>query len=433
MTPWPAAAPSRSLAATPAATPGQQPTGLPPRALPAGLPLPPPPTNLPPPPNYRDPFPLGNAAAQRYAQLQPPPEPEPESPATWLSQSFYAEARANFNSYDPGVWIGNTNVNVMGLMFWPWFGVTIWCFLLTIYFEVISPSHKEWVAMPMDAHVLMGGALGFLVVMRTDASMERWWEARCAWSTISNCCLSIGAQTAPALQGDNATEKVLGLLMAIVVATKAHLRDEKIQKDELGELMDPQLVRLLNRSANPPLQALKALSTQVRLTLPHDDPNTDTLDESKLGAALYDEVSEQIRVMNHAVGAMVKIKTTPMVYSYIATLRCFMLLWLVTFPISLIGEFSWMAAPALSLIAFLFLNVEQMAVEIEQPFGDDANDLPMEEYILELEKTLLEMVPGYEYPPDEEDEAAEVFKATPQDGWNNVSPEWRERRVIGQR
>ena len=146
----------------------------------------------------------------------------------------------------------------------------------------------------------------------------------------------------------------------------------------------------------------------------------------------------------------------------VTTLRSFLILWLATLPMSMIGEFGWLAPPALSFIAYLFLNVEQMAVEIEQPFGDDPNDLPQEacaapplartspptaparrpsplphaprptpnaqrptphaprptptaclaaaacpsqEYILELEETLLEMLPGYEPPPtDDEDE-----------------------------
>jgi len=219
-------------------------------------------------------------------------------------------------------------------------------------------------------------------------------------------------------------------LMAFVVALKAHLRDQKIEPAELGERMDPELIRLLNRSANPPLQALKALSATVRVSLPRDDPNTDNHDESKLGPALYDETSEQIRVINHAVGACMKVKSTPMVFSYIATLRSFLLLWLATFPMALIGEFGWMAPPALSLIAFLFLNVEQMAVEIEQPFGDDANDLPMESYIMELETSLMEMAPDFEFPPDEEDEAQAAMAAATAShvGWNRVSPDWAGRR-----
>ena len=45
----------------------------------------------------------------------------------------------------------------------------------------------------------------------------------------------------------------------------------------------------------------------------------------------------------------------------------------------------------LSTIAYLFLGVEQMAIEIEGPFGDDANDLPIEEFILSLEMVLMGM------------------------------------------
>ena len=58
-------------------------------------------------------------------------------------------------------------------------------------------------------------------------------------------------------------------------------------------------------------------------------------------------------------------------------------------------RYGWLAPAALSVIAFLFFTVEQMAIEIEQPFGDDANDLPLEDYIVNLEKTLLEMLPGH--------------------------------------
>jgi hypothetical protein len=42
-----------------------------------------------------------------------------------------------------------------------------------------------------------------------------------------------------------------------------------------------------------------------------------------------------------------------------------------------------------------------MAIEIEQPFGDDANDLPIEDYILNLEATLLDMLPGNTHRADD--------------------------------
>jgi hypothetical protein len=77
----------------------------------------------------------------------------------------------------------------------------------------------------------------------------------------------------------------------------------------------------------------------------------------------------------------------------VTTLRSFLLIWLATLPFVLIGHYGWVAAPALSVTAFLFLTVEQMAIEIEQPFGYDANDLPIEKYILELETTIYQLLP----------------------------------------
>jgi len=159
-------------------------------------------------------------------------------------------------------------------------------------------------------------------------------------------------------------------------------------------------------------------------------------------------------VINHAVGACRLIKTTPMTKGYVTTLRSFLVLWLATLPIAIIGKFDWLATPVIAFIAFLFLNVEKMAVEIEQPFGDDANDLPQEQYIMQLEDVLLEMLPGYEPEVEAEDRDIQMHsapglpmpnnlppgryymdvptahaggRAVPPPSWNHVSPAWRQQ------
>ena len=57
---------------------------------------------------------------------------------------------------------------------------------------------------------------------------------------------------------------------------------------------------------------------------------------------------------------MERIKSTPMVFGYVATLRFFLILWLCTLPLALIGAYGWLAPAVLSLISFLFFNVEQV-------------------------------------------------------------------------
>ena len=47
---------------------------------------------------------------------------------------------------------------------------------------------------------------------------------------------------------------------------------------------------------------------------------------------------------------------------------------------------------AASLVGFLFLGLEQMALEIEQPFGDDPDDLPLEDFCLAIEQSCLDFL-----------------------------------------
>ena len=377
------------------------------------------------------------------------PTEQPSSPSDdrWLNLDHYQEAADGFAAYDPEEWLPTLAFSISEFMFWPWAMISSLCLALTIYVEFIDPERKPWVDAPIDAHVILGGALSFLVVMRTDASMNRWQDARGAWQTICNCVTSLGAQTAPLLKDDAATENFLMELMAFAMSLKAYLRDEKLTRAECGPRMNWQFVRQINASSCPPMQALKTLSITVRESVPED---------SKLSAAIFDEVSEQIRVINHAVGTCRLIKSTPMTKGYVTTLRSFLILFLVTLPLAIIGKFNWLATPVIAFISFLFLNVEKMAVEIEQPFGDDANDLPQEQYIMQLEEVLLEMLPGYEPALEESDEdftrsgpgpllpapnnlppgryymdvpppKAESAGTSSMAHWNQISPAWRQQ------
>jgi ion channel-forming bestrophin family protein len=53
-------------------------------------------------------------------------------------------------------------------------------------------------------------------------------------------------------------------------------------------------------------------------------------------------------------------------------------IYLLSLPFVLVGEMSWVAIPTSAVIAFGLLGIEEAGVEIEDPFGDDPNDLPVE-------------------------------------------------------
>jgi len=94
--------------------------------------------------------------------------------------------------------------------------------------------------------------------------------------------------------------------------------------------------------------------------------------------------------INEYVGAWMaceKICGTPMVFPYTQMLNIFLVLFVFTFPIPLAHVFWNEHSPIngyiitgfiATLVAYAFFGMNAVGVEIENPFGDDANDLPVD-------------------------------------------------------
>jgi len=91
-------------------------------------------------------------------------------------------------------------------------------------------------------------------------------------------------------------------------------------------------------------------------------------------AALDDETA---RLFNEWMG-MNKICFTPTPFPYIHCLHWFVCLYLSTLPVALVTIIGWWSIVANAMLACAMYAVEEVAMEIEDPFGDDLNDLPIE-------------------------------------------------------
>jgi putative membrane protein len=47
-------------------------------------------------------------------------------------------------------------------------------------------------------------------------------------------------------------------------------------------------------------------------------------------------------------------------------------------PFQVVDELKWYTAPAVALVSFTLFGIEAIGVEIENPFGTDPNDLPLD-------------------------------------------------------
>jgi putative membrane protein len=78
-------------------------------------------------------------------------------------------------------------------------------------------------------------------------------------------------------------------------------------------------------------------------------------------------------------GGAERIMKTPLPFAYAQHTKWFLVLFMFTLPFGLSDSLRWWTPAAMLLLAFALFGVDEIGVEIEDPFGYDANDLPLDD------------------------------------------------------
>ncbi|CAG8711001.1 25254_t:CDS:2 [Dentiscutata erythropus] len=105
--------------------------------------------------------------------------------------------------------------------------------------------------------------------------------------------------------------------------------------------------------------------------------------EKKLELAyrLYVALDQLIDIL----GNLERISNTPIPAAYRIHLKQAVTLYVWVLPFTLVDILGWFTIPVIFIISFILFGVEAIGSEIEDPFGFDKNDLPLDEYCKDLE------------------------------------------------
>ena len=65
----------------------------------------------------------------------------------------------------------------------------------------------------------------------------------------------------------------------------------------------------------------------------------------------------------------------PLIYTI--KLRELLLIFCLILPLEIVSTLTWWTGLVISFVSFTLLSIEQIGAEIEEPFGHDPNDLPL--------------------------------------------------------
>jgi len=226
-------------------------------------------------------------------------------------------------------------------------------------------------------HSTVGIVMGFLIVYQSSQSSARWWEGRVAWENIISNSREAMRILCAHCNGRELIKLFGRYIIAFSICSKHYLLTEPFSQNkpcpELAKIMEPEdLEKLYLLSARSrPMACLYAVQRMTELAI----------QKQLFQRPVARDINPRLVILSDNLGACERILYTPMPWVYTLHLRMFILLYLMMLPISF-SYYRPTPDPYQTIIyvlltSYAFLGLEDMAVQIQNPFGDSFSDLPL--------------------------------------------------------
>lgn len=224
-------------------------------------------------------------------------------------------------------------------------------------------------------HNLLGFVISMLLVFRTNTSYDRWWEGRRLLGSLTNVSRNFAIKIKSLkLRPDH----VIFFDYAIAkyaFALKEHLRE----KQYFGK---NSLLIEVDGGKHIPNQVAASISSRVFELQANGEISSEQLIILNADVQQFTEIC----------GGCERIKNTPIPYSYSAFIKKFIFIYVITLPFGWVFSLGYFVVPIVPFILYVLASLELIAEEIENPFGEDANDLPVNEICNNIEKHVGEIL-----------------------------------------
>ncbi|KNE60645.1 hypothetical protein AMAG_06020 [Allomyces macrogynus ATCC 38327] len=244
--------------------------------------------------------------------------------------------------------------------------------------------------------------ISLLLGFRTSSGYDRFNEGRKVWASLTVCVRNlvrviwIGIDEPKG--NDNSSEKIaaLKLILAFVISVRNHARGEDGLLDPHGDVK-PEYANLLPHYKQSRFEtdgALLTMPNHLSMDLLHIlTAYTDShIRAGNIDLPQFSQIIASLNGMADAYTSVERIVSTPIPRAYAVHLQQIVYIYLIMLPLQIYGDFKAWCIMVTALVTFAFVGVEMIGTEIENPFGTDANDLELDEFIAELDAELLDLV-----------------------------------------
>lgn len=220
--------------------------------------------------------------------------------------------------------------------------------------------------------------MGILLVFRTNTAYERWNEGRKLWGQLVNDSRNIAFKVRSFVNVPEMDKIQFGqLVISFSFALKHHLR---------------------NSTPSEPLPGLGKTNQEIKHLPVHVTGKIFDMLHTWKQAGYIDQLTlimldYHVRAFMDVCGACERIKNSPIAVSYRAFMRQGIIMNLFVVPWLISTEFPLIWGLPLILIGTYFLiGLELIAEDVEEPFGKDGDDLPLDTICATIRSTVTDIL-----------------------------------------
>ncbi|GAB0154886.1 bestrophin family ion channel [Chryseobacterium sp. Alg-005] len=224
-------------------------------------------------------------------------------------------------------------------------------------------------------HSLLGFVLSLLLVFRTNTAYERWWEGRKLWGKLVNDTRNFAIKINTILEDDRQNAEQIARYLKFF----PHFLAKHLSKDSTRLALDEDYseIEMALKNHGP---------SEIIILLTHK------LNQLKKQGKISDMemvyLDTQLSGFLDVCGGCERIKNTPIPYSYSSFVKKFIVIYVLALPVAYVINIGFFMIPLTVFVYYVLMSLELIAEEIEDPFNNDENDIPMETIAQNIEKNV---------------------------------------------
>lgn len=226
-------------------------------------------------------------------------------------------------------------------------------------------------------HSLLGFVISLLLAYRTNTAYDRWWEGRRMWGSLVNNSRNFAIKLAVILKDEHDR-----IYFKRAIPSYASILNKHLKNEETGLSLFDGLDLKIDHEKHRPNQVAKMIFQKIN----------DLYKSGKISGDQLIILNNEVQSFTDICGACERIKNTPIPYSYSAFIKKFIFVFVMTLPFGLVFTLGYFVIPVVVFIFYVLASLELIAEEIEDPFGNDENDLPTQKISENIKKHIEEIL-----------------------------------------